>query len=573
MTVFSLWAPHARRVQLRLARSDLDMVSTGDGWWHLDAPAGPGDDYGYLLDSQGPFPDPRARRQPDGVHGCSRLVAPEQPGRPSFNAPPLGSLVLYELHVGTFTPQGTFAAAIQHLDHLVELGIGALEVMPVAAFPGRHGWGYDGVDLYAVHEPYGGPDGLRHFIDACHQRGLAVVLDVVYNHLGPDGNHLGRFGPYFTDRYATPWGRAINFDGPGSDEVRRFVLDNASMWLEDYRADGLRLDAVHAIVDTSALHILEELAIEVQRLAERVGRNLFLIAESDLNDPRIVTERAAGGYGIDAQWCDDLHHALHAHLTGERIGYYADFGSLADLAKALTNAYVYDGLYSAYRRRRHGRSPAGLPGARFCVYAQNHDQVGNRPQGERLSALLDPGGLHIAAALVLCSPFVPLLFMGEEWGATSPFCYFTDHQDPELARAVSAGRRRECAAFGWEPGEVPDPQDAATFQAARLDWDEPRRDPHARLLAWHQALIAARRAVPGLSDHDLAATRAVYDDEAGWLRLERGEVTVAFNFAHHPAEVPLENRRASHIHLASGGAALKRNGVELEERSVALLIP
>src|SRR5690606_31291439 len=353
--------------------------------------------------------------------------------------------------VGTFTPPGTFEAAIDRLPHLVELGVDAVELLPIAQFSGRRGWGYDGVDLFAPHHAYGGPDGLKRLVDACHRHGLGVVLDVVYNHLGPEGNHLPEFGPYFSDRHTTNWGPAINYDGPGSDAVRRFVVDNALMWLRDYHVDGLRLDAVHAIVDDSAHHLLTELASEVDALATRLGRPLFLIAESDLNDPRFVRSRDAGGHGLDAAWADEWHHALHAALSGEREGYYRDFGSLAHLAKALRQAWVYDGVYSPHRRRRHGRPPVGLSGHQFVVCTQNHDQVGNRARGERTSQLLSVERLEIAAALLLTSPFVPLLFQGEEWGARTPFLYFTDHEDPALARAVSEGRRNEFRAFGWDP--------------------------------------------------------------------------------------------------------------------------
>jgi maltooligosyltrehalose trehalohydrolase len=376
--------------------------------------------------------------------------------------------LIYELHVGTFSPEGTFDGVRAKLDHLVDLGVDAIELMPVAEFPGERGWGYDGVDLFAPHHTYGGPEGLARLVDACHARGVGVILDVVYNHLGPAGNFLERFGPYFTSAYATPWGKAINFDGPNSGPVRDFFCDNALFWLEDYHIDALRLDAIHAILDTSAKHILEELAERVDKLSSRLGRHLHLIAESDLNDPKIIRSRDAGGYGIDAQWSDDFHHALHAILTGERQGYYADFGSLADLASALTRGFVYGGRYSASRRRVHGRPLGGVPLGRLLGYMQTHDQVGNRAMGERSSALMNSSKLKIGAALVFVSPFVPMLFQGEEWAASSPFLYFTDHRDAELGRAVSEGRRREFATFGWRPQEIPDPQAAETFARSKL---------------------------------------------------------------------------------------------------------
>ncbi|HEM45499.1 MAG TPA: malto-oligosyltrehalose trehalohydrolase, partial [Alphaproteobacteria bacterium] len=487
------------------------------------------------------LPDPRSRWQPEGVHGPSRVLdtgslAWSDAG---FEAPPLASGLVYELHVGTFTPEGTFDAATRRLDALADLGVTHVELMPVAEFPGRHGWGYDGVDLFAPHHAYGGPEGLARVVDACHARGLAVLLDVVYNHLGPDGNHLARFGPYFTDRHATPWGPAVNLDGRGSDEVRRFLCDNALMWLRDYHFDGLRIDAVHAIVDTSAVHFLEQLAEEVRTLEATSGRHLVLIAESDLNDPRVIRPPALGGYGLDAQWNDDFHHAVHAVLTGERLGYYADFGQLADVAKALDSAFVYDGRYSRHRGRRHGRAPAGESGRRFVGFVQNHDQVGNRARGERLCHLVSPAGARLAAAVLLTAPFVPMLFMGEEWGASTPFLYFTDHVDPSLARRVSEGRRREFAAFGWDPADVPDPQAPETFARSRLDWDERARPPHRDLLAWHRDLIRLRRSRPELCDGRLDRVRTRWDGESGWLVFERGQVVIACNFSREACSVPL----------------------------------
>jgi maltooligosyltrehalose trehalohydrolase len=462
---FRLWAPKATTVEIALANRRIPMMPCAGGWWIVDVPAaGPETEYSFILDNSPPLPDPRSACQPQGVHGPSRVIDHQafawtderwQPG-------PLSSAMLYELHIGTFTPAGTFEAAIEHLDHLVELGITHVELMPVAEFSGIRGWGYDGVDLYAPHHGYGGPEGLKRLVNAAHSKGLAVLLDVVYNHLGPAGNYLERFGSYFTNRHHTPWGQAVNLDGLGSDKVRRFFCDNALMWLRDYHMDGLRLDAVHALIDTSAVHFLEQLAAEVHTLEAQLGRHLVLIAESDLNDPRVVRPSEIGGYGLAAQWSDDFHHALHTVLTGERAGYYGDFGTLADLAQALTNAFVYDGRYSRFRDRRHGRPATGLSGHRFFSYLQNHDQIGNRAKGERSSHLISPGRLKIAAGLVLTSPFVPLLFQGEEWGASTPFQYFTDHEDPKLGRAVSEGRRSEFSAFAWSAEEVPDPQDPAT---------------------------------------------------------------------------------------------------------------
>ncbi len=516
---FTVWAPRAGFVELVLGTRRVPMVATTGGWFGVDVEtgdvdagdvetggdgtsgggdAGAGTDYAFSLDGGPLRPDPRSPRQPDGVDGASRVVdhTSFRWADETWRGLHLPSAVLYELHVGTFSAEGTFDGAISRLDHLVELGIDAVELLPVAAFPGRHGWGYDGVDLYAVHEPYGGPEGLKRFVDACHTKGLGVLVDVVYNHLGPAGNYLGEFGPYFTDRYVTPWGDAVNFDDAGSDEVRAFVVGNALSWLRDYHVDGLRLDAVHAIVDTSATHVLEELAVAVEALSTKVGRPLWVIAESDLNDPRLVRSREAGGYGLHAQWSDDFHHALHVALTGERTGYYEDFEE-ADLATAQRDVYVYAGRHSVSRGRRHGRPVGALPRSRFVVYAQNHDQIGNRARGERLCHLVPPDKVTRAAELVLTSPFVPMLFQGEEWGATSPFQYFTDHHDPVLGAAVSEGRRREFAAFGWAPADVPDPQDPATFERSKLDWTELGREPHAGILARHRELIARRRSSRG----------------------------------------------------------------------------
>jgi maltooligosyltrehalose trehalohydrolase len=510
------------------------------------------------------------------VHGPSRVVAHDAFAwtDAGWQPPPLASAVLYELHVGTFTPAGTFDAVMDRLDHLVNLGVTHVELMPVHEFPGTRGWGYDGVDLYAPHHAYGGPAGLKRLVDACHARGLAVLLDVVYNHLGPAGNYLGRFAPYFTDRYQTPWGQAINCDGPDSDEVRRFLCDNALMWLRDYHVDGLRLDAVHAIVDTSALHILEQLALEVRALAAHLGRHLVLMAESDHNDPRLVRPPEIGGYGIDAQWSDDFHHALHTVLTGEHNGYYADFGTLADLARALQHAFVYDGRFSVYRRRRHGRPTTGLSGHRFLGYLQNHDQIGNRALGKRSSHLMSPARLQIAAALVLTAPFIPLLFQGEEWGATAPFLYFTDHEDAALGRAVREGRQQEFAAFGWAPADIPDPQAPETGARCKLDWHELRCAPHVGLLDWHRRLIQLRRRFPALTDGRMEAVGVRFDEAARWFVVERGAVTVACNLGAQAQCVPLPGPRPRHLLLASNPClTIHAEALALPPETVAILGP
>ncbi|MEU5236513.1 malto-oligosyltrehalose trehalohydrolase [Streptomyces lydicus] len=542
--LFEVWAPRAGRVALqwagdRAGRPPVPMERDGDrdGWWRAEAPAADGDRYVFRLDGGPPLPDPRAARLPEGPDGPAAVVDHDRFGwRHPWSGRPLPGAVLYELHVGTYTPEGTFDAAAARLRHLADLGVTHVELMPVCPFPGTHGWGYDGVAPWAVHEPYGGPEGLKRFVDAAHGLGLGVVLDVVHNHLGPSGNHLPAFGPYFTDTHHTPWGAAVNLDAPGSDEVRGYFLGSALSWLRDYRLDGLRLDAVHALHDDRTPHFLAKLSAAVDGLAARLGRPLFLIGESDLNDPRTTAPRESGGQGLHAQWNDDFHHALHTALTGESQGYYADFARapLAALAKTLTGGFFHDGTYSSFRGGPHG-APLDLrttPAYRLLAYAQTHDQIGNRALGDRLAASLPAGLLAGAAALVLCSPFTPMLFMGEEWGATTPWQYFTDHTDPELAEAVRAGRRREFAAHEWvgDAGEWPDPQDPATRDRCVLDWSEPALAPHDSLLAWHRTLLTLRRELPALTDPDPRHTEVTFDEDARWLLLRRGPVRVAVNF-------------------------------------------
>ena len=560
---FRVWAPRAQRVEVEVGGQRLAMSPAGRDWWTRRAQdSGPGSDYAFSLDGGPPRPDPRSASQPGGVHGPSRVVdhAAFRWHDSGWRGLPLAGSVLYECHIGTFSAAGTFDGAIGHLEHLAGLGIDAIELMPVAEFAGRRGWGYDGVELFAPHHAYGGPEGLKRLVDAAHAHGLGVIMDVVYNHLGPEGNYLQEFGPYFSAHHQTNWGDAVNFDGPGSDEVRRFVIDNATAWLRDYHCDGLRLDAVHAIADDSAIHILEALAADVDALSAQLGRPLLLIAESDRNDPRPVRSRDAGGYGLGASWADEWHHALHAVLTGEHNGYYADFGPLPMLAKALRQAWVHDGTYSPYRQRVHGRPPAGLAGGQFVVCTQNHDQVGNRAAGERSAALMSDGRLRVAAALLLTSPFVPMLFQGEEWGASTPFQYFTDHVDPALGRAVSDGRRAEFATFGWDRGDVPDPQDAATFERSRLNWDEARSGRQAGLLAWYRRLIALRRQVPALADPRLDHVVTECDAHAGRLVVRRGPVAVASNLGSgtwtFPAAPPAELLAASDARVQRTGHAL-----------------
>jgi malto-oligosyltrehalose trehalohydrolase len=548
MTEFRVWAPAARRVDVQVdgrpyAMSADQLSGSASGWWSATVPGtAPGARYGFRLNGGDILADPRSARQPDGPAGLSQCYDHQEFGWTSagWRGLPLAGAVLYELHVGTFTPEGTFDSAIERLDHLVALGIDAIELLPVAAFPGRHGWGYDGIGLWAVHEPYGGPDGLKRFVDACHARRLGVVLDVVYNHVGV-GNRLAEFGPYFTDAHSTPWGPAVNLDQAGSDEVRAFIVDNAVMWLRDYRLDGLRLDAVHALTDNRAVHLLEQLSAEVRALSASLNRELVLIAESDANNPRLVMSSQAGGYGLTAQWSDDFHHALHAALTGERQGYYQDFGSMAALAKTVTRVFFHDGTWSSFRGRTHGRpvDVTRLLADRFVCYLQDHDQIGNRAAGDRISATLSPALLKVAAGLVLTAPFTPMLFMGEEWGATTPWQFFTDHPDPQLGRAVADGRRAEFARHGWTVAEVPDPQDDATFARSQLDWSQLDAEPHRDLLSWYRELIALRRRWPVLTDPRLDRVDASWDEVARWLVIRRGRVRVLANLGPSAARLPL----------------------------------
>ncbi len=570
-----VWAPKADRIELLTGKSKLAMLPFESGWWKAKESLVHGQDYWFLLDGKGPFPDPRSPWQPKGINGPSRWLDHHrfawsdekwQPG-------PLSSSLIYELHVGTFTREGTFKAVTRRLDHLLDLGVTHIELMPVAEFSGERGWGYDSVELYAPHHGYGQPEELKELVNICHSKGIALILDVVYNHLGPAGNYLALFGPYFTDRYQTPWGDAVNFDGPDSDQVRRFFIDNALMWLRDYHFDGLRIDAVHAILDTSAIHFLEQLADEVKQLEAHLGRHLVLIAESDLNDPRIVRPTQAGGFGLDAQWNEDFHHALHAALTREKQGYYADFGGLAPLAKTLEQGLTYDGCYSVYRRRFHGRRAVDLRGHQMIGCLQNHDQVGNRALGERSSQLLSKDQLKIAAALVITSPFVPMLFQGEEWGASTPFYYFTAHEDSELAESVRQGRRKEFAAFDWPVDDIPDPQAMETYDRSKLQWEELLQEPHSEILIWHKKLISIRRNYPALSSGRMDLVMVSFDQERQWLIIQRESVTVAFNLKSQSQAVKLpENIKAGKIVLASHqGLTFYRETISMPAHSVAIL--
>jgi len=579
--LFEVWAPLADELAFEeldagestvLMRRDLTRTPNGEwtGIWVADRwPVGR---YWLLLDGDR-LADPRATEQPDGFDGPSlrprqRQFAWTDDGWTGFD---LGEAVVYEVHVGTFAGgagsgsgsgtgsvalAGTFDGIIEHLDHLIDLGIDAIELMPINTFPGDLGWGYDGVALWAPHPAYGGADGLDRLVDACHRRGLGVLLDVVYNHLGPLGNNLHRFGPYFTDASTTPWGAAVNLDGPGSDDVRTFIVDNAVAWVRDHHLDGLRLDAVGWLQDHSATHIIEDIAAAVHREAASTGRRIWVVAESDLNDPRLVRPPEGGGFGVDAAWSDDFHHTLHAALTGESDSYYCDFGGagapmpgIAGLAKSLTDVFVFDGRYSAFRKRRHGRPVGDLNRHCFLGFAQNHDQVGNRPLGERLAHLVGDDAARVAAAIVMTAPFVPMLFQGEEWGASTPFQYFTSHPDPDLASSVSEGRRAEHGDFATA-ADVPDPQEIATFKRSCLRWDEVAAPDHQRMLEWHRQLIALRRNVADLRCGDAVSTEVVASEHDRWLHIRRGRHVVVANLG-DATTVPAVVAEAEQILLRS----------------------
>ncbi|HEX4352467.1 MAG TPA: malto-oligosyltrehalose trehalohydrolase [Polyangiales bacterium] len=548
---FRVWAPSARTVELELiARGTRIEMSEHEGVFFCEAKdAFAGTDYRYVLDGDKARPDPRSRHQPDGVHGASRVLDPTQFlwSDAGFRCPSLHEFAIYELHIGTFSAEGTFDAAIPHLPHLVELGVTAVEIMPIAQFPGTRNWGYDGVFPFAVQSSYGGPEAFARLVDACHAHGLAVVLDVVYNHLGPEGNYLGEFGPYFSDHYKTDWGSPINFDGPDSDEVRRFFIDNALQWLRDYHVDALRLDAIHAIFDLSARHVLEEMRDEVEAQAAKLGRRAFLIAESDLNDSRVIRPVELGGYGLHAQWSDDFHHSLRTLLSPQRAGYLADFGKVGDLGHALTQGFVYSGQHSNYRRRRHGNSSIARPGQQFVVYQQNHDQIGNTAQGMRVSELVGFEKSKLSAVVTLAAPNLPLLFMGEEFFARTPFAYFVDHSDPELSEAVRKGRADEHALFQVEGGFI-DPIAIETFDRCKLDWRALAGERERQMLQLYRDMIALRARNECLGNCDKSLTRATWNDDEHWLVLVRaaisGEVALCvFNFGDHARRVLPPNVR------------------------------
>jgi maltooligosyltrehalose trehalohydrolase len=545
---FRVWAPKVSSVSLILKgkKEPIQMNAEGKGYFSIFIQGfESGTRYWYLLNEDRPRPDPISRSQPEGVHGPSEVVDPRQFKwkDQDWKGIPLKEMIFYEIHTGTFTKEGTFEAIIPFIDYLKnDLGITALELMPVGQFPGERNWGYDGVYLYAPQNSYGGPMGLKHLINACHRKGLAVILDVVYNHLGPEGNYLGDYGPYFTDRYKTPWGSAINFDGPESDEVRQFIIDNALYWVTEYHIDGLRLDAVHGIFDFSARHILFDIREAVHQKAKRLARHIVVIAESDLNDVRVVDPPKSGGYGLDAQWNDDFHHCLHTLLTGERNGYYQDFGDLNQMAKALCEGFVYSSQYSPYRKRRHGSSSSHISPSKFVIFSQNHDQVGNRAKGDRLSTLVSPEALKLAAGIVLLSPNTPLLFMGEEYGEETPFQYFVSHSDQVLIEAVRKGRKEEFAAFQWSGG-IPDPQDEVTFLRSKINLDLRHEGKNQTLLQFYETLITLRKELYPLSSSDKKGMQieGFGREKAILIKWESGQDRVIglFNFNDKPIKIEI----------------------------------
>ena len=595
MTVSPLrvWAPSADTVVVEAARAGEEptahpMTRADGGWWEW-RPDGDGPlDYAFRLDGGEARPDPRSPWQPHGVHGPSRTFdtsafewSDTGWAGPRGGGGVLGGVV-YELHIGTFTAAGTLDAAVEHLPHLVDLGVDLVEVMPVGAFGGTHGWGYDGVQPFAVQDAYGGPPALQRFVDACHAAGLGVCLDVVYNHLGPTGNYLAEFGPYFSTEHETPWGRAVNLSGDDSHEVRRWIIDNALRWFRDFHVDALRLDAVHALRDGSLRHLLAELSDETAALAHELGRPLDLVAESDLNDAVMVTPTSRGGLGMTAQWDDDIHHALHVALTGETSGYYADFaggtrawpegGPLSVLAKTLTEVFLHDGRMSTFRGRTWGQpvDREAVSGHRFLAYLQTHDQVGNRATGDRISVSISPGQQAIGAALYLLSPYTAMLFMGEEWRASTPFQFFTSFEEDELGEAVRSGRRREFAAHGWSADEVPDPQDPRTRDASVLRWDELPEHSHAEMLAFYRRLIEIRRTEPEVASGDLTALQVRFDEASRWFVMRRGGIAVVANFSSGGQPVPLHGEAWETL-VSWGEHRTETGGIHLEGHALAVV--
>ena len=566
---FRVWAPNLTSLAVRVMAGNegepsrtIPMRQSSDSEFVATVPqVGAGADYVYVLDGERERPDPVSRWQPGGVHAPSRVVDPAsfRWSDQGWSGIPLRDFIIYELHTGTFTRDGTFAGVIARLPYLRDLGVTAIEIMPVAEVPGNRNWGYDGASLYASQSSYGGPTGLKKLVDACHQHGLAVVLDVVYNHLGPEGNYLPEFAPCFTDTHHTPWGKAINFDGPESDGVRRFIIDNALYWLTEYHVDALRLDAIHGIYDFGARHILDELSQAFQDQARRLQRQAWLIAESDLEDVRIINPRAKGGYAFDAQWHDDFHHALYALLTGQREGFLMDFGAVANLSKSVTEGFVFDWRYSHYRRRHYGSSSKNRPGEQFVGFIQNHDQVANTSRGKRLSSLVSSGQQKLAAVLTLSSPFLPLLFMGEEYGETAPFLYFTSFDDPGLAAAVTAGRKKELGSH-YSESEFADPQAPGTFEHCKLDWSKTEVSPHAEILRLYRDLISLRRRHLSLANCRKELTEIQFNEQRKWLLMKRSDPSgsgalLVFNFSSEAQSIPvLDSDHSWRLALWTGDA-------------------
>ncbi len=569
---FRVWAPAVDRVELHIVGPDDRRVrlEKNENGYHEAVVDRVTDGTRYFFAvGNNERPDPASRLQPKGVHGPSQVVGREfQWSDADWKNIPLEEYVIYELHVGTFTAEGTFDAVIARLDQLKELGVTAIELLPIAQFPGERNWGYDGAYVGAAQNSYGGPVALKRLVDACHSRGLAILLDVVYNHLGPEGNYLREYGPYFTDRYRTPWGLALNFDGPQSDHVRWFFIHNALQWVDEFHFDGLRVDAVHAIVDHSAEPFLQDLATAVRERAEKIGRPIYTIAESELNDPRVITSREDMGLGFDSQWNDDFHHALHTLLTGERAGYYVGYGKASDLSRVIRNGYLFTGQHSVFRGRKYGAKPKTIDGKRFVVCAQNHDQIGNRMLGDRLSATLSRDKLRLCAAAVVLSPFLPMLFMGEEYGETAPFQYFTSHSDENLIEAVRTGRKAEFEEFEWE-GEAPDPHDDETFRRSKLNWRLLDRDEHLSLWQFYRELLRIRRETPALRKLDLASLEVEADDDKRVVITRRGDVIVAFNFSEsaQTVEIPAVQWRA----LIESGARVEGNRLTMPASGFAVL--
>lgn len=572
---FRVWAPSVASMAVRVNDAPpVAMDRVEEDFEVIVSDARPGDRYSLVLDGAGERPDPRSRSQPEGVHNRSEVVdytafAWDDSGGPGIA---LHDYIFYELHIGTFTPEGTFHGAASKLAYLNDLGVTAIELMPVVEFPGTRNWGYDGVNLFAPHSAYGGPLGLKRLVNAAHQAGIAVVLDVVYNHLGPEGNYLAEFAPFFTDRYRTPWGAAINFDGPGSDGVRRFFIENALFWLTEYHIDALRMDAIHGIFDLGATHFLAELRDRFHDEARRLGRQAFLIAESDYNDVRVIQPREKGGHALDAQWHDEFHHSVVSMLTGVRHGFLGDFGRLAHIQKTIVDGFVYDGIYSAYRQRHFGSPSHDEPGERFVVFIQNHDQIANTARGNRLSQIISRDQYQMAVLLLLCSPYLPLLFMGEEFADTAQFLYFTSHGDPVLATAVSEGRQREYADFAIAD-DFHDPQLREAFERSRITWTLADQPGHREIRRLYSDLIALRKKWPCLGNCRKDLTNVCVDEDARWLRMERGDpsgsgAVALFNFSHQPVEFPIEHRKCA---IFTGMPPAERKGVVTIERQSAAL--